>query len=224
MLRRTAFVVLLGVQFTLAGCGGGVNTVPVGPVIQSTTGVTSFALSGTVTSTELSVTEPGYAGSFTATSTNPAVATVTGITQQGSADERAAQTRAHVTSIIVSFTITAVGNGSTTVIVTDNQGNTTSFPVVVSGLPASPGPLTASPASLTFNGTAQTQSVSVTDPGTTNIAVSGCSGIATLGALMNGAFTVTAVAAGACTISVSDPFGHQSTVAVGVTTLGVPIQ
>jgi hypothetical protein len=45
-----------------------------------------------------------------------------------------------------------------------------------------------------------------------------------LGALTNGAFTVTSVAAGACTITVSDAFTHQATISVSVTTLGVPIQ
>jgi hypothetical protein len=54
--------------------------------------------------------------------------------------------------------------------------------------------------------------------------MSGCTGIATLGASANGSFTVTSVAAGSCTITVSDAFTHQATIAVGVTTLGVPIQ
>jgi hypothetical protein len=81
------------------------------------------------------------------------------------------------------------------------------------------------PTSLTFNGTSQVQSVTITDPGAgTSFTVSGCSGIATLGTVSNQTFTVTSVAAGSCTILVSDALTHQATIHVGVTTLGVPIQ
>jgi hypothetical protein len=44
-----------------------------------------------------------------------------------------------------------------------------------------------------------------------------------LGPVAGAAFTITSVAAGSCTVTVSDGI-HQATVAVSVTTLGVPIQ
>jgi hypothetical protein len=67
--------------------------------------------------------------------------------------------------------------------------------------------------------------VTIADPGAgTSFTVSGCSGIATLGTVSNHTFTVTSVAAGSCTVFVSDAFAHQATIHVGVTTLVVPIQ
>jgi hypothetical protein len=67
--------------------------------------------------------------------------------------------------------------------------------------------------------------VTIADPGAgTSFAVSGCTGIATLGTVSNHTFTVTSVAAGPCNIAVSDAFAHQVTIPVSVTTLGVPIQ
>jgi hypothetical protein len=68
------------------------------------------------------------------------------------------------------------------------------------------------------------QTVTITDPRATTFTVSGCSGIATLSAVTNGTFTVTSIGPGSCSILVSDAFTNQVTVAVGVTTLGVPIQ
>ena len=88
-----------------------------------------------------------------------------------------------------------------------------------------PGPLSASPTSIAFFGTNQTTNVTITDPNFTGAyVVSGCTGIATLGPVVAGTFTVKSVATGSCTISVSDTFTHTATIAVGVTTVGVPIQ
>ncbi len=241
---------MLALVLAFSGCGGGGSTsVPAtAPVILSSTGSTAFALSPGSASTQFSVTEFGYSGSYTATSSNLAVATVSPATQQSSADARGSEAIvAAAANGSATFTITAVANGSAIIAVVDNQGHSSPFTVVVTGIPnpapsatpsaiptasptplpspgASPGPLTVSPVSLTFNGTAQVQTVTVTDPGTTSFTVSGCSGVATLGAPANGTFTVTSAGAGACTITVSDAFSHQATLAVSVTTLGVPIQ
>jgi hypothetical protein len=66
--------------------------------------------------------------------------------------------------------------------------------------------------------------VTVTDPGFTGTyQVSGCSGVATYGAVSNGTLAVTSFAAGQCTITVSDSF-NQTTISVTVTTLSVPVQ
>jgi hypothetical protein len=200
--------------------------------IQSSSGATSFTLSATSTSIQLAVTEAGYHGAFSASSSNVGVATVSPATLQSTADARVAQ------AVIASnnsggavFTITAVANGDATITVTDDNGNSSPFAIVVSGIAAplpsptpTPGPLAAAPAALTFNGIAQVQTVTITDPRATTFTVSGCSGIATLSAVTNGTFTVTSIGAGSCSILVSDASTNQVTVAVGVTTLGVPIQ
>lgn len=233
MVRRRSAILIFGFALVLAGCGGGVSSTPNStPVIQSSSDTTSFALSAAVTNTQLTVSEVGYHGTYTASSSNTAIATVSSAMLQSSSNMRSTQaTVASAADGSGTFTITAVANGSATIIVNDDQGHSSSFPVTVTGISgpapsptASAGPLAVSPAALTFNGTAQTQTVTVTDPGTMSITMSGCSGIATLGALTNGAFTVTSVAAGACTITVSDTFTHQATISVSVTTLGVPIQ
>jgi len=87
-----------------------------------------------------------------------------------------------------------------------------------------PGPLSAAPPTLAFNSVGVTQAVTVTDPSYTGIyTVSGCAGIATLSAVTNGKFNVTSVAVGTCTLTISDTFSHQVTIAVSVTTLSVPV-
>jgi hypothetical protein len=245
----------VGLAFTLvfafSACGSAVNTTPITMrAIQSSNGATSFALGATSATIQLAITEAGYHGAFTASSSNVAVATVSPATLQSSDGARVAQAViASNSSGDAVFTITAVANGNATITVADDNGNSSPFAIVVSGIAAplpsaspsptpsatpiaspapsptpSPGPLAAAPAALTFNGTAQVQTVTITDPGATTFTVSGCSGIAMLSAVTSGTFTVTSVGAGSCSILVSDAFTHQVTVAVGVTTLGVPIQ
>jgi hypothetical protein len=223
MTRR--IVAVLTVALVLSACGGGVDTSPLpgaAPAIQLPAGGTSLTLSAGSTTAQLSVSEAGYSGTYTAMSSNTAVAIVAPGSVQSSAASRALQ--AKVTSGSqgsATFTVSAVQNGSATITITDDNGHSTSFSVVVSGIAS--GPVSLLPVSLTFTGSAQTRSVTITDPGAQTFTVSGCSGIATLGPVANGAFTITSVAAGSCTVTVSDGF-HQATVAVSVTTLGVPIQ
>jgi hypothetical protein len=255
--RVSALAVVL-VALMLGGCGGGgVSSTPnTTPVIVPASGSTSIALGAAASSTQLTVSETGYHGTFTATSSNAAVATVSPASLQTSSTARTAQARVESNADgSATFTIIAVQNGTTTIIIVDDAGRSATFTITVTGLAgpsaspspssspsaspsptaspspspspvptASPGPLSISPGTLTFNGTAQVQTVQVTDPGTTAFTVSGCSGVATLGAPATGSFTVTSVAAGSCTVTVSDAFGHQVTVNVGVTTFGVPIQ
>jgi hypothetical protein len=86
--------------------------------------------------------------------------------------------------------------------------------------------LSVSSTSLTFSGTAQTQSVTVSDPGYTGVfTVSGCSGIATT-AIAGSVLSVTSVAANAtpCALTVSDSSSHSVTISVSVSTLSVPIE
>jgi hypothetical protein len=78
--------------FALSACGGGVNTTPIPTrAIQSSNGATSFALGATSASIQLAVTEAGYHGAFSASSSNVAVATVSPATLQSAAGARVAQ-------------------------------------------------------------------------------------------------------------------------------------
>jgi hypothetical protein len=66
--------------------------------------------------------------------------------------------------------------------------------------------------------------VTITDPrfaGT--YSVSGCSGVATYGAVSGRTLMVTSQAAGTCSITIGDSF-NTTTVNVTVTTLSVPVQ
>jgi hypothetical protein len=88
------------------------------------------------------------------------------------------------------------------------------------------GQLGVSSTRLTFTSTAQTQSVTVSDPGYTGVfTVSGCSGIATT-AIAGSVLSVTSVAANAtpCTLTVSDSTSHSVTISVSVSTLSLPIE
>jgi hypothetical protein len=87
-----------------------------------------------------------------------------------------------------------------------------------------PGPLSATPGSLTFNSVGLTQTVSVTDPGYSGAyTISGCAGVATFGTVTSGSLNVTAVAAGSCALTVSDTLSHATVIPVGVTSLSVPV-
>ncbi len=88
----------------------------------------------------------------------------------------------------------------------------------VDSTPIAPMGPAASPASLTFSAAGQTQAIAVTDPGLLRevYTVSGCEGIVTAGAVTNGSLTVTSLAAGSCTLTVSDPVSRSTTVSVGV--------
>jgi hypothetical protein len=89
---------------------------------------------------------------------------------------------------------------------------------------SSPGPLSVTPATLSFTATGLLQSLTVGDPSYTGAyTVSGCSGIATFGTVVSGSLSVTSVAGGTCTLTISDTFSHQVTVSVSVNTLSVPV-
>jgi hypothetical protein len=85
-------------------------------------------------------------------------------------------------------------------------------------------PLIVAPSSLSFSFVGQTQNTSVTDTGYVGaFSVSGCSGIVT-SAVSASSVAVTAVAAGTCTLAISDSLGHTKNLSVVVTTLSVPVQ
>jgi hypothetical protein len=87
-----------------------------------------------------------------------------------------------------------------------------------------PGPLSVTPTTLSFSAVGLTQSLTVGDPNYTGaFTISGCSGIATIGAVVSGSLSVTSVAGGSCTLTISDALSHQTTVSVSVNTLSVPV-
>jgi hypothetical protein len=88
----------------------------------------------------------------------------------------------------------------------------------VDSTPLAPMGPSASPASLTFSAAGQTQAIAVSDPGLLKdvYTVSGCDGIVTAGAVTGGSLTVTSLAAGSCTLTVSDTLSRSTTVSVGV--------
>ena len=89
---------------------------------------------------------------------------------------------------------------------------------------ATPVALSLAPATLAFNaGTGNVLTVAVTDGTAGPYSTSGCSGITTT-SVSGTTVTVTAVAAGSCTLTVSDPAANQATVAVTVTTVSIPVQ
>jgi uncharacterized protein YceK len=87
-----------------------------------------------------------------------------------------------------------------------------------------PSTLALSPSSLAFSATGQSQPVMVTDPNYTGtFTTSGCGGIVTA-ALARTTVTVTSVAAGICTLTVSDTAGSKANVSITVTTSSIPVQ
>jgi hypothetical protein len=91
-------------------------------------------------------------------------------------------------------------------------------------LTPSPGPLSVMPTTLSFTATGLVQNLTVADPNYTGgFSISGCSGIVTFGTVVSGLMSVTSVAAGSCTLTISDAISHQITVTVSVNTLSVPI-
>ena len=90
---------------------------------------------------------------------------------------------------------------------------------------ASPGPLSVTPATVSFAATGLVQKLTISDPnGNGAFIISGCTGFAAYGGLVNGSLSLTSVAAGICTLTISDSFLHQVTVPVSVNTLSVPVQ
>jgi hypothetical protein len=89
----------------------------------------------------------------------------------------------------------------------------------------SPAPIVASPASLAFSATNQIQTLAVSESSYSGtFTVSGCSGIATTSGPASGVLTVTSVAVGTCTLTISNTSGTVAQVGVTVTTLNLPIQ
>jgi hypothetical protein len=88
-----------------------------------------------------------------------------------------------------------------------------------------PGPLSVTPANLSFVATGQTQTLTVSDPNYTGtFKISGCSGVVTSTAPANSTLSITASATGSCTLALADGAANQTTIAITVATFSIPIQ
>jgi hypothetical protein len=100
----------------------------------------------------------------------------------------------------------------------------TSTPSAAPSAPATSGTLAAAPGALAFNSTGQTQTVSLTDRGSNGtFTVSGCTGIVS-DAVVSGTLSVTSIAGGTCSLTISDNLAQAVAVSVSVTQYVVPIQ
>jgi hypothetical protein len=118
--RRCNWTVLFAVVsllFTAAGCGSS-GTTPSGLALSAL----SLAFSSTTTQ-EFTVSEPGYNGTFSASSSDAKVVTVS---QVGVSTSKA------------TFTVAPVGGGSATITVYDDLGHTASVSANVTGITFTP--------------------------------------------------------------------------------------
>jgi hypothetical protein len=126
---------------------------------------------------------------------------------------------------VVTFPNSAASGGSGIQTLAANHPYVFQF-YYIPGPATAPGAVVLSPASLAFTaaGAASAQSVSATQAsygGSFTASTTTCSGIATISPASGSAFTVTPVAAGACTFIISGGGSQSTSLAVGVTTTGV---
>lgn len=177
-----------------------VNVAPPGTLTVNP-GTLTFSSSSAAAQT-FTASETNYTGPiFTAAPSCASVATVTPATGNGPSQD---------------FTVTPVGAGSCTIIVTDDHGGTQSVSVTVFGA------LVVAPLSLNFNGTSSAKNFTANETaygGQFN--ASGCAGIATItpasGNGPSATFSVNPLAAGSCTITVTDDHGGSRDISVTVT-------
>jgi hypothetical protein len=211
------------VQFTVTPVGAGSTTITVTDDHsgQQTVNVTvtppgsigvapnnlTFLVSGAPQT--FNASEADYTGPLTAVSNNQSVVTVAG---SGNAPGP------------VTFTVTPVGAGTTTIVVHGGASPATVSITVI-------GPLQTDKSSLTFLGTTTSKSFTATDPFYTGVisAMSSNQNVATVATVgsANGPgpvqFSVTPVGSGNANITVSDTFGGSATVTISVSSGGLEI-
>ena len=153
--------------------------------------------------------QSSYTGPITAVSNDVTIATVSG---SGNGPGP------------VTFTVTPVGPGATTMTVTGGGGHTATVNVTVVG------PLKVNPTSLTFSGTTASQSFTATDPLYTGALTASVDkpGIATVSPLTQTGpgpvtFNVTPHSEGSATVTVSDTFGETAQVSIVVSAGGLSV-
>lgn len=150
--------------------------------------------------------ESNYLGVIHAVSSDPNLATISPPSGNGPGP--------------VTFTVTPIGAGNPSIVVTDDHGGSQQVALTITG------PLTTDTRMLTFSGTTTPQQFHALDPNFTGTirAMIDNSGVATVtpsGSGPNATFTVTPVAEGNATISLTDPNGGAASVSVAVTTGGL---
>ena len=135
MSRALVGVMSTALLVIAAGCGGGAQPF-VGPPPKVSPSLSNISFGSGVTctsnpcTTAFTVSETGYSGTFTATSSNTSVVTVTLSTSTAQA-RKAQDTQA-------TFTVAAVSGGTATITVSDQNGHSASIPVTVSSLTFTP--------------------------------------------------------------------------------------
>jgi hypothetical protein len=99
----------------------------------------------------------------------------------------------------------------------------TAMPTASPTASPTPIPFSIAPTSLTFGAGSNANQAIVIAGGTAPYTASGCSGVVT-SSVSGTTVTVTAIAAGSCTLTISNAVGNSLPVAVTVTTVSVPIQ
>uniref|UniRef100_E6Q2I8 BIG2 domain-containing protein n=1 Tax=mine drainage metagenome TaxID=410659 RepID=E6Q2I8_9ZZZZ len=177
----------------------------------------------------LQVSEPGFLGPYTITSSDGSVLALAQkltSTQRGPAGTGAPQT---IISPNGQAYVTAVGQGSASLTV-NGAGSLSVSPSSLQNLSiggALPGSLVAAPNAFAFTALAQTASFTLTETGYSgpwSATSSNPSAVTVSPSSGNGPFTVTAVAAGSATISVTDGQNNTISVPAGVTTTSGSIQ
>ena len=203
---------LIAVAALLAatGCTSGGTVAPLAPppvaapLLASATTLT-FIAAGSAHAQTFTVTEAGYAGTFTEVDTCAGVASVSPATATGPS---------------AIFTVTPSASGSCSVTIKDGGGQTAGI-AVSSAIPNAP---MVSLAQLTFiaAGAANAQTFTVTEAGYAGVfaETDSCAGIATVAsASPNGpsaTFTVTPSATGSCSVTLKDSTNQSVGVGVGV--------
>lgn len=85
-------------------------------------------------------------------------------------------------------------------------------------------PFAVSPSSLTFNAaTSSTQALTVSDPLPGSLTLAGCSGIVST-SISGGTISVTPLAGGSCTLTITDEVFRSVGVSITVTAVSVPVE
>lgn len=236
MLQRTKIgQVLVGAAFLMtAACHGGSNTLPAmpltsgaipapaldpdkpkAPALTLSPKAIAFTAVGSASAKKLVASEKNYKGKFKVVTTCGSAVTISPKAVKG---PKATLTLTPVSAV-----------SSCTVTVSDAKKHkaTAKISVVLPPPPA----LNVNPSSLSFDATGATyaSTFAITQTGTGAFKeTDSCSGIATVTPASlqapSSTVTVTPVAAGTCTITVSDAYGQSKQVAVSVTTSGIIIQ
>lgn len=185
-------------NITISDNHGGSKLVPVQVAGQITVNPNSLVFAGPGTPNQtLTITEPNYSGVFGAVSQNTAIATIISI-------------------IGSTVTVHAVAPGSTTVTISDNLNDSVVISVTVQS--SVPGSLSAIPNTIVFSSISapgQSFNISEANYNGTFSAVSADPSIATVSLNVSLA-TVTPVAEGLTTITVTDQIGHTTFVSINV--------